>query len=171
MDWRNPSRPPSASTASRQGGFIVDLWRRGVPAGSQVDIRPVRDVTPLMGTPQPFQILKMDAQRNNIVVSRRSGRDPFGSPLRAYANLSEGQCWTGWSRTSPTTVRSSTGASTTARHGHRLEAYRHPSGPDRETTRFRSYASTQTQRIAPDEQLEADPQIAAKYPSTSSRAG
>ncbi|MGC8469006.1 MAG: 30S ribosomal protein S1 [Acetobacteraceae bacterium] len=56
-----------------KGGFTVDLG--GAMAflpGSQVDIRPVRDVTPLMGTPQPFQILKMDRARGNIVVSRRA---------------------------------------------------------------------------------------------------
>ena len=56
-----------------KGGFTVDL--QGAVAflpGSQVDIRPVRDVTPLMGTPQPFQILKMDRSRGNIVVSRRA---------------------------------------------------------------------------------------------------
>ncbi len=56
-----------------KGGFTVDLG--GAVAflpGSQVDIRPVRDVTPLMGTPQPFMILKMDRQRGNIVVSRRA---------------------------------------------------------------------------------------------------
>ncbi len=56
-----------------KGGFIVDL--DGAVAflpGSQVDIRPVRDIGPLMGTPQPFQILKMDRARNNIVVSRRA---------------------------------------------------------------------------------------------------
>ena len=56
-----------------KGGFIVDL--SGAVAflpGSQVDIRPVRDASSLMGVPQPFQILKMDAQRNNIVVSRRA---------------------------------------------------------------------------------------------------
>jgi small subunit ribosomal protein S1 len=56
-----------------KGGFSVDLG--GAVAflpGSQVDIRPVRDVTPLMGTPQPFQILKMDRARGNIVVSRRA---------------------------------------------------------------------------------------------------
>ncbi len=56
-----------------KGGFTVDLG--GAVAflpGSQVDIRPVRDVTPLMGTPQPFQILKMDRARGNIVISRRS---------------------------------------------------------------------------------------------------
>ncbi|MEM9224508.1 MAG: 30S ribosomal protein S1, partial [Pseudomonadota bacterium] len=55
-----------------KGGFTVDL--DGAVAflpRSQVDIRPVRDVTPLMNTPQPFQILKMDKRRGNIVVSRR----------------------------------------------------------------------------------------------------
>jgi small subunit ribosomal protein S1 len=56
-----------------KGGFTVDLG--GAVAflpGSQVDIRPVRDVSPLMGTPQPFIILKMDRARGNIVVSRRA---------------------------------------------------------------------------------------------------
>nr|HPQ50654.1 S1 RNA-binding domain-containing protein [Alphaproteobacteria bacterium] len=56
-----------------KGGFTVDLG--GAVAflpGSQVDIRPVRDISPLMGTPQPFMILKMDRARGNIVVSRRA---------------------------------------------------------------------------------------------------
>ncbi|MBM3592523.1 MAG: 30S ribosomal protein S1 [Alphaproteobacteria bacterium] len=56
-----------------KGGFTVDLG--GAVAflpGSQVDIRPVRDVMPLMGNAQPFQILKMDRARGNIVVSRRA---------------------------------------------------------------------------------------------------
>ncbi len=56
-----------------KGGFTVDL--DGAVAflpGSQVDIRPVRDVAPLMDVPQPFQILKMDRRRGNIVVSRRA---------------------------------------------------------------------------------------------------
>jgi small subunit ribosomal protein S1 len=55
-----------------KGGFTVDL--DGAVAflpRSQVDIRPVRDIQPLMNTPQPFQILKMDKRRGNIVVSRR----------------------------------------------------------------------------------------------------
>jgi len=77
-----------------KGGFIVDL--NGAVAflpGSQVDIRPVRDITPLMGTPQPFQILKMDAQRNNIVVSRRAVLEETRSEARSelMANLKEGQ--------------------------------------------------------------------------------
>ncbi len=56
-----------------KGGFTVDLG--GAVAflpGSQVDVRPVRDVNPLMNIPQPFQILKMDRRRGNIVVSRRA---------------------------------------------------------------------------------------------------
>ncbi|TCZ64934.1 30S ribosomal protein S1 [Roseicella aquatilis] len=56
-----------------KGGFTVDLG--GAVAflpGSQVDTRPMRDVGPLMGSPQPFQILKMDRGRGNIVVSRRA---------------------------------------------------------------------------------------------------
>ncbi len=56
-----------------KGGFTVDVM--GAVAflpGSQVDIRPIRDVGPLMNIPQPFQILKMDRKRGNIVVSRRA---------------------------------------------------------------------------------------------------
>src|SRR5690606_8372682 len=56
-----------------KGGFTVDL--SGAVAflpGSQVDVRPVRDIGPLRGIPQPFQILKMDRRRGNIVVSRRA---------------------------------------------------------------------------------------------------
>ena len=56
-----------------KGGFTVDL--DGAVAflpRSQVDIRPIRDVTPLMNNPQQFQILKMDRRRGNIVVSRRT---------------------------------------------------------------------------------------------------
>jgi len=56
-----------------KGGFTVDLdGAYAFLPGSQVDIRPVRDATPLMNIPQPFQILKMDKRRGNIVVSRRA---------------------------------------------------------------------------------------------------
>jgi len=77
-----------------KGGFTVDL--SGAVAflpGSQVDIRPVRDVGPLMGTPQPFQILKMDRSRGNIVVSRRAVLEETRAEQRSelIANLSEGQ--------------------------------------------------------------------------------
>ncbi len=77
-----------------KGGFIVDL--AGAVAflpGSQVDIRPVRDIGPLMGSPQPFQILKMDRARNNIVVSRRAVLEETRAEARSelISNLSEGQ--------------------------------------------------------------------------------
>ncbi len=77
-----------------KGGFTVDL--SGAVAflpGSQVDIRPVRDVSPLMGTPQPFQILKMDRSRGNIVVSRRAVLEETRAEQRSelVANLQEGQ--------------------------------------------------------------------------------
>ncbi len=77
-----------------KGGFTVDL--SGAVAflpGSQVDIRPVRDIGPLMGTPQPFQILKMDRSRGNIVVSRRAVLEESRAEARSelVANLKEGQ--------------------------------------------------------------------------------
>ncbi|MCW8970953.1 MAG: 30S ribosomal protein S1 [Rhodospirillales bacterium] len=77
-----------------KGGFTVDL--NGAVAflpGSQVDIRPVRDVGPLMGTPQPFQILKMDRARGNIVVSRRAVLEETRAAERSelVSNLEEGQ--------------------------------------------------------------------------------
>ncbi|MDR3517181.1 MAG: 30S ribosomal protein S1 [Azospirillaceae bacterium] len=77
-----------------KGGFTVDL--SGAIAflpGSQVDIRPVRDISPLMGTPQPFQILKMDRSRGNIVVSRRAVLEESRAEARSelVANLKEGQ--------------------------------------------------------------------------------
>ncbi|OYW49369.1 MAG: 30S ribosomal protein S1 [Novosphingobium sp. 28-62-57] len=77
-----------------KGGFTVDL--DGAVAflpGSQVDIRPVRDVTPLMDMPQPFQILKMDRRRGNIVVSRRAVLEETRAEQRSglIMNLKEGQ--------------------------------------------------------------------------------
>ncbi|QNE04341.1 30S ribosomal protein S1 [Croceicoccus marinus] len=77
-----------------KGGFTVDL--DGAVAflpGSQVDIRPVRDITPLMGIPQPFQILKMDRRRGNIVVSRRAVLEETRAEQRQelIGELSEGQ--------------------------------------------------------------------------------
>ena len=61
--------------------------------GSQVDIRPVRDVTPLMDQPQPFQILKMDRRRGNIVVSRRAVLEETRAEQRSELidKLAEGQ--------------------------------------------------------------------------------
>ena len=77
-----------------KGGFTVDL--NGAVAflpGSQVDIRPVRDITPLMGSPQQFQILKMDRARGNIVVSRRAVMEETRAHERSklMEDLKEGQ--------------------------------------------------------------------------------
>jgi len=77
-----------------KGGFTVDL--SGAVAflpGSQVDIRPVRDAGPLMGSPQPFLILKMDRSRGNIVVSRRAVLEESRAEARSelVASLKEGQ--------------------------------------------------------------------------------
>ena len=77
-----------------KGGFTVDL--AGAVAflpGSQVDVRPVRDVGPLMGSPQPFQILKMDRSRGNIVVSRRAVLEETRAEQRSelIESLKEGQ--------------------------------------------------------------------------------
>ncbi len=77
-----------------KGGFTVDL--DGATAflpRSQVDIRPVRDVAPLMHTPQPFQILKMDKRRGNIVVSRRVVLEETRAEQRSelVQSLEEGQ--------------------------------------------------------------------------------
>jgi small subunit ribosomal protein S1 len=77
-----------------KGGFTVDLG--GAVAflpGSQVDIRPIRDVTPLLNVPQPFQILKMDKRRGNIVVSRRAIMEETRAEQRSelVQNLTEGQ--------------------------------------------------------------------------------
>ena len=77
-----------------KGGFTVDLG--GATAflpGSQVDIRPVKDVGPLMGTPQPFMILKMDRARGNIVVSRRAVLEESRAEARTdlIKGLKEGQ--------------------------------------------------------------------------------
>ncbi len=77
-----------------KGGFMVDL--DGAVAflpGSQVDIRPIRDITPLMNIPQPFQILKMDRRRGNIVVSRRAILEETRAEQLSeiVQNLQEGQ--------------------------------------------------------------------------------
>lgn len=77
-----------------KGGFTVDL--DGAVAflpGSQVDVRPVRDIGPLMHSPQPFKILKMDRRRGNIVVSRREILEATRAEQRTeiVARLHEGQ--------------------------------------------------------------------------------
>jgi small subunit ribosomal protein S1 len=77
-----------------KGGFSVELC--GTMAflpGSQVDVRPVNDITPLMGIKQPFKIIKIDKARNNIVVSRRVVLEDSmaGAREEVLSNLAEGQ--------------------------------------------------------------------------------
>jgi len=100
-----------------KGGFTVNL--SGAVAflpGSQVDVRPVRDITPLLGIPQPFQVLKMDRRRGNIVVSRRAVLEETRAVQRSelIASLHEGQVLKASSRTSPITAPSSIWAASMA---------------------------------------------------------
>jgi small subunit ribosomal protein S1 len=93
-EFTNEGRVEGVIFGRVKGGFTVDLG--GAVAflpGSQVDIRPVRDVQPLMDLPQPFQILKMDRRRGNIVVSRRAILEETRAEQRSglIQNLAEGQ--------------------------------------------------------------------------------
>ncbi|AAV90422.1 ribosomal protein S1 [Zymomonas mobilis subsp. mobilis ZM4 = ATCC 31821] len=97
-EFANSSRVEGVIFGRVKGGFTVDL--SGAVAflpGSQVDIRPVRDVAPLMDIPQPFQILKMDRRRGNIVVSRRAVLEETRAEQRSglIQSLAEGQVITG----------------------------------------------------------------------------
>ncbi|HUS95200.1 MAG TPA: S1 RNA-binding domain-containing protein, partial [Hyphomicrobiaceae bacterium] len=92
--YENAEKVTGHIFAKVKGGFTVDL--DGAVAflpGSQVDIRPVRDIGPLMHQPQPFQILKMDRRRGNIVVSRRSVLEETRAEQRAdiVGRLAENQ--------------------------------------------------------------------------------
>jgi small subunit ribosomal protein S1 len=91
--YSDDARVEGAIFGRVKGGFTVDLG--GAVAflpGSQVDVRPVRDAGPLMGLKQPFQILKMDRRRGNIVVSRRAILEESRAEQRAevIGNLAEG---------------------------------------------------------------------------------
>src|SRR6056300_82955 len=91
--YADENRVEGAIFGRVKGGFTVDLG--GAVAflpGSQVDVRPVRDAGPLMGLKQPFQILKMDRRRGNIVVSRRAILEESRAEQRAevIGNLTEG---------------------------------------------------------------------------------
>ena len=92
--YKNNERVSGVLFGRVKGGFTVDLG--GAVAflpGSQVDIRPMRDVTPLLGTEQQFQILKMDRRRGNIVVSRRAVLEDTRAEQRSQliSDLHEGQ--------------------------------------------------------------------------------
>ena len=112
------SRCNGALVGRVKGGFTVDLGgANAFLPGSQVDIRPVRDVGPLMNIVQPFAILKMDRPRGNIVVSRRAVlEESRASEARRNRRPAEGRrsAAKAWSRTSPITARSWTSAASTA---------------------------------------------------------
>lgn len=94
------SKKPIEGTliARVKGGFQVDL--NGIIAflpGSQLDLRPIKDADELIGTKQPMMVIKVDAQRNNIVVSRKDALEFGRADARAelLANLQEGQILNG----------------------------------------------------------------------------
>src|SRR5213595_1324336 len=96
--FQNNERVTGVIFGRVKGGFTVDL--NGAVAflpGSQVDIRPVRDIAPLLGSDQPFQILKMDRSRGNIVVSRRAVLEESRAEQRSelVASMKEGQILNG----------------------------------------------------------------------------
>ncbi len=92
--WKKGERVEGVIFSRVKGGFTVDI--QGAVAflpGSQVDIRPIKDVNPLMNVPQPFQILKMDRKRGNIVVSRRAVMEESRVEARneLLDNITQGQ--------------------------------------------------------------------------------
>ena len=92
--YADEERVDGAIFGRAKGGFTVDLGGDvAFLPGSQVDVRPVRDAGPLMNMKQPFQILKMDRRRGNIVVSRRAILEESRAEQRAevIGNLTEGQ--------------------------------------------------------------------------------
>ena len=96
--FKDGSQASGAIIGRVKGGFTVDLG--GVTAflpGSQVDIRPVNDIAPLMGVSHPFCILKMDRHRGNIVVSRRAVLEESRAEARTelLSSLKEGQALEG----------------------------------------------------------------------------
>ena len=92
--WKKGEQVEGTIFSRVKGGFTVDI--QGAVAflpGSQVDVRPIKDPTPLMNVAQPFQILKMDRKRGNIVVSRRAVLEESRTEARneLLENISEGQ--------------------------------------------------------------------------------
>ena len=159
-----------------KGGFTVDL--DGAVAflpGSQVDIRPIKDVTPLMNVPQPFQILKMDrAAATSWSRAAPSWKRPAPSSApRSWPSLRKARLSTASSRTSPIMARSSTSAASTACLHVTDMAWKRVNHPT-EILNVGDTVKVQIVRINPEtqrislgmKQLGADPWsgIEAKYP-------
>ena len=94
QNCKNGDQVEGMIIARVRGGFTVQLDSvQAFLPGSQIDMRPIRDVTPIMNTLQPFQILSMDKERGNIVVSRRAIMEESHASLRTelIGKLEEGQ--------------------------------------------------------------------------------
>nr|WP_294044855.1 S1 RNA-binding domain-containing protein [Sphingomonas sp.] len=139
-----------------KGGFTVDL--DGAVAflpGSQVDIRPVRDVQPLMDIPQPFQILKMDRKRGNIVVSRRAVLEETRAEQRSglIQSLHEGQIIDGVVNVgSPEHRRHRQGPDHPHQQGHAAHLARHEAARERSVGRRRRQVSCRREDVGPRDQ-------------------
>jgi small subunit ribosomal protein S1 len=101
-----------------KGGLSVTI-RGGVKAflpGSQVDLRPIRNLEKLIGQTYDFKVIKFNKKRGNIVLSRRvlleKERDQMKA--RTLQSLEEGQVLTGTIKNLPSTARSSTSGASTA---------------------------------------------------------
>ena len=69
-------------TGKVKGGLSAEIGITAFLPGSQIDTRPLRDVSHLLDVPQKFKVLKMDSKRNNIVVSRRAVLEETHKELR-----------------------------------------------------------------------------------------
>jgi small subunit ribosomal protein S1 len=76
-----------------KGGVIVDIGVRAFLPGSQVDLRPVRDLDRLIGKSFPMKIIKLNQKRGNIVLSRRELLEEERKHLKdaTLAGLDEGK--------------------------------------------------------------------------------
>jgi len=76
-----------------KGGLIVDIGVRAFLPGSQVDLRPVRDLDKLIGKAFPMKIIKLNQKRGNIVLSRRELLEEERKNLKeeTLATLGEGK--------------------------------------------------------------------------------
>ena len=69
-------------TGKVKGGLSCEIGVTAFLPGSQIDTRPVRDISHLLNVPQKLKILKMDLKRNNIVVSRRAVLEEMHKEVR-----------------------------------------------------------------------------------------
>ncbi|MEZ5290539.1 MAG: S1 RNA-binding domain-containing protein [Vicinamibacterales bacterium] len=99
-----------------KGGLAVDIGVRAFLPGSQIDVRPVRNLDALRGQELRMRVIKVNKKRGNIVLSRKVLLEEENAEKKKHTleTLAEGKVLTAWSRTSPTTAPSSTSAASTA---------------------------------------------------------